>query len=80
MLYLSSKTKKYCFSSLSSMAKSGVKPFLDQINSSFSEKTPTISPDGKYQFFGRDERSTEPGLSDIYWVSTEVIEQLRPKE
>lgn len=51
-----------------------------KINSSFSEKTPTISPDGKYLFFGRDERSTEPGLSDIYWVSTEVIEQLRPKE
>ena len=50
------------------------------INSEFSEKTPTISPDGKYLFFGRDERDIEPGLADIYWVSTEVIEKLRPKD
>ena len=49
-----------------------------EVNSSFSEKAPTISPDGKYLFFGRDERDTEPGLSNIYWVSTEVIEKLRP--
>ena len=49
------------------------------VNSNFSEKTPTISPDGKYLFFGRDERAIEPGLADIYWVSTAVIEQLRPK-
>ena len=49
------------------------------VNSTFSEKTPTISPDGKYLFFGRDERAIEPGLADIYWVSTEVIESLRPK-
>ncbi|MEN1786389.1 MAG: hypothetical protein AAGF77_14820, partial [Bacteroidota bacterium] len=49
------------------------------VNSNFSEKTPTVSPDGKYLFFGRDERDIEPGLSDIYWVNIEVIEQLRPK-
>tara|TARA_R110002072_G_scaffold106447_3_gene232490 strand:+ start:2443 stop:3366 length:924 start_codon:yes stop_codon:yes gene_type:complete len=50
------------------------------VNSNLSEKTPSISPDGKYLFFGRDERDIEPGLSNIYWVSTEVIEKLRPKQ
>lgn len=50
------------------------------VNTHFSEKTPTISPDGQYLFFGRDERDIEPGLSDIYWVSTEVIKQLKPKK
>ncbi len=49
------------------------------INTSFNEKGPRITPDGKYLFFGRDERDIEPGLSNIYWVSTEVIENLRPK-
>ena len=50
------------------------------VNTNFSEKTPSISPDGKYLFFGRDERDIEPGLANIFWVSTEVIEKLRPKE
>ncbi len=50
------------------------------VNTKFSEKTPSISPDGKYLFFGRDERDKEPGLANIYWVSTEVIEKLRPKQ
>lgn len=49
------------------------------INTSFNEKAPRITPDGKYLFFGRDERDIEPGLANIYWVSTEVIEKLRPK-
>ena len=49
------------------------------VNTSFNEKAPRITPDGKYLFFGRDERDIEPGLSNIYWVSTEVIEILRPK-
>ncbi|MHA7056475.1 TolB family protein [Aquimarina sp. M1] len=50
------------------------------INTSFNEKGPRITPDGKYLFFGRDERAIEPGLSNIYWVSTDVIEKLRPKQ
>lgn len=50
------------------------------INSSFNEKGPRITPDGKYLFFGRDERDIEPGLANIYWVSTEVVEKLRPKQ
>lgn len=47
------------------------------INSYYSEKTPSISPDGKYLFFGRDERDIQPGLSNIYWVSTEIIQKLK---
>ena len=50
------------------------------INSNRNEKTPSITPDGKYLFFGRDERDTEPGLGNIHWVSTEVIERLRPDD
>ena len=33
---------------------------------------PAISPDGKYIFFESD--------GDIYWVSAEIIEELRPKK
>lgn len=50
------------------------------VNSNFYEKTPSISPDGKYLFFGRDERDIEPGLANIYWVSTDVIEKIRPRQ
>ncbi|WP_394748916.1 TolB family protein [Spongiimicrobium salis] len=49
-----------------------------EINSNFNEKCPSITPDGNYLFFGRDERNEEPGLSNIHWVSTEVIHQLKP--
>ncbi len=48
------------------------------INSNFNEKSPRITPDGKYLFFGRSERDIEPGLSNIYWVSTAVIHKVRP--
>ena len=50
------------------------------INSRLNEKGPRITPDGKYLFFGRDERDIEPGLSNIYWVSTEIIDSLRPQQ
>ena len=50
------------------------------INTSFNEKSPRISPDGKYLFFGRDERDIEPGLANIYWVSTEIIEKIRRQQ
>lgn len=50
------------------------------INTGLNEKSPRITPDGKYLFFGRDERS-ENGesvdLADIFWVNTAVIERLR---
>lgn len=46
-------------------------------NTKVSETVPTVSPDGKYLFFSRfDEKA---GFSNIYWVSTQVIEKLRPK-
>ncbi|WMN60125.1 hypothetical protein NI389_01490 [Pseudoalteromonas xiamenensis] len=45
------------------------------VNSIYNDKTPTISPDGKYLFFGRDEAD---GKANIYWVSTDVIEKMRP--
>ncbi|MBM1107014.1 serine hydrolase [Aurantibacter crassamenti] len=48
------------------------------VNSDFSEKNPTITPDGKYLFFGRAERKGKVGLANIYWVSTEVIDKVRP--
>jgi Tol biopolymer transport system component len=48
------------------------------INSDFNEKGPRISHDGKYLFFGRDERDGERGFGDIYWVSTKLIENLKP--
>ncbi len=50
------------------------------INTNFNEKSPSITPDGKYLFFGRDERDIEPGLSNIYWVDAGFIQDLRPKK
>ena len=47
----------------------------DEVNSNLGEGCPIITPDGKYLFFTRDE--DENGLSNIYWVSTEIIEKLR---
>ena len=51
--------------------------FGNEVNSNFNEGCPSITPDDKYMFFGRDQ---EDGTGNIYWVSTEVIEHLRPKE
>lgn len=54
------------------------KPFNlgSAVSSKFDETVATVSPDGKYLFFSR---RTEGDLLDLYWVSTEVIEKLRPK-
>ena len=41
------------------------------INTEHVEGSPTLSLDGRYLFFSRHE--------DIWWVSTEVIEKLRPR-
>lgn len=46
------------------------------VNSNFNETGPSITPDGKYLFFGR--YNEEGGLSNFYWVSTEVINKVRP--
>ena len=47
-----------------------------EINSTFDETVATFTPDGKYLFFSR---RTEGDNLDLYWVSTKVIERLRPK-
>ncbi|MCG7561603.1 hypothetical protein [Pseudoalteromonas sp. McH1-42] len=45
------------------------------INTPHSETVPRVTPDGKYLFFGR---YNEPGgISNIYWVSTSVIDKLK---
>lgn len=50
----------------------------ENVNSTFYETLPSVTPDGKYLFFSR--YNEEGGkISDFYWVSTEVIEKLRPK-
>lgn len=47
------------------------------VNSNFHERVPGVTPDGKYLFFSR--YNEKGGISDLYWVSTEVIENVRPK-
>ncbi|MEM6719259.1 MAG: hypothetical protein AAF611_08105 [Bacteroidota bacterium] len=48
-----------------------------EVNSTFSETVPSITPDGKFLFFSR--YNEKDRLSNFYWVSTEVIENVRPK-
>jgi hypothetical protein len=43
----------------------------DAVNTPATNFCPSLSPDGKYLFFST--------CRDIYWVSAEVIERLRPK-
>jgi len=49
----------------------------DSVNSKFHERVPSVTPDGKYLFFSR--YNEEGAIANIYWVSTEVIENVRPK-
>jgi len=44
------------------------------VNTGTNETAPFISPDGKYLFF----HSQSTGAGDVYWVSAEIIEKLRP--
>lgn len=47
-----------------------------EVNTEFSETCPALSPDGRFLFFSR---YNEPGgISDLYWVSSEVIELVAP--
>ncbi len=55
-----------------------------QINSVVEENSARVTPDGKYLFFWRaDEKTREDGskywVASRHWVSTQVIENLRPK-
>lgn len=45
----------------------------DEVNTEDGAGAPTLSPDGKYLFF---KRRNEPSRG-LYWVSTEIIENLR---
>lgn len=45
------------------------------VNSNFGETCPSLSPDGKYLFFSR--YNEEGAVSNIYWVSTEIISKLK---
>ncbi len=47
----------------------------NSVNTTFPETCPSITPDGKYLFFGR--YNEEGGLSNFYWVSTKVIDVAR---
>ncbi len=48
------------------------------INVSGYQNRPTFSPDGKYLFYNSHD-SEKPDVSDIYWVSADVIKDIRIK-
>ncbi|MFC1483969.1 ankyrin repeat domain-containing protein [Candidatus Neomarinimicrobiota bacterium] len=51
----------------------------DQVNTpDAGEIAARISPDGKYLFYGSFNRTMGGNYGNIYWVSTKVIERLRP--
>lgn len=50
----------------------------DQINTSAWEASASITPDGKYLFFSRNVGSDNYENVDIFWVSAEILDGLRP--
>jgi len=51
-------------------------PLGATVNTEYSETCPSISPDGRFLFFSR---YNEPGgLSNVYWVSSDVIDEVAP--
>lgn len=53
----------------------------DNINTTSAENYPSVSPDGKYLFFDRREKSENGKPSvDIYWVDAQIIETLKSKQ
>ena len=46
----------------------------DEINSLHNETSPVVTPDGRYLFFLR----VSGDVNDVFWVTTEVITELRP--
>lgn len=50
----------------------------DKINTDAWEASASITPDGKYLFFSRNVGSDAYENVDVFWVSTEVIEKLKP--
>lgn len=47
-----------------------------KVNTEFSETCPGLSPDGKFIFFGR--YNDENDKSNIYWISSDIINELKP--
>ncbi len=52
----------------------------DKINTKAWEACASITPDGKYLFFNRNMGSDKYENVDVFWVSSQVIEKLRPKQ
>lgn len=52
----------------------------NKINTEAWEASASVTPDGKYLFFNRNMGSDDYENVDIFWVSTEIIEKLRPKQ
>ena len=52
----------------------------DKINTNAWEASASVTPDGKHLFFNRNMGSDNYENVDIFWVSTEIIEKLRPKQ
>ena len=52
------------------------RPLGPTVNTEYSETCPSLSPDGRYLFFSRYNEPDE--ISNIYWVSSEVIDLLAP--
>ncbi|QBA63994.1 PD40 domain-containing protein [Muriicola soli] len=51
----------------------------DKINTKAWEASASVTPDGKYLFFNRNTGSDNYENIDIFWVSTELIEKLKPQ-
>ena len=52
----------------------------NKVNTEAWEAAATVTPDGKYLFFNRNMGSDEFENVDIFWVSAEIIENLRPQK
>lgn len=52
----------------------------DKINTKAWEASASVTPDGKYLFFNRNMGSDNYENVDIFWVSAEIIEKLRPQQ
>ncbi len=52
----------------------------NKINTKAWEASASVTPDGKYLFFNRNMGSDNYENVDIFWVSSELIENLRPKQ
>jgi Tol biopolymer transport system component len=52
----------------------------NKVNTEAWEASSSVTPDGKYLFFNRNMGSKKYENVDIFWVSTEILEKLKPKQ